>query len=79
MNQTTVCMSYSDYLEECFKVQSQFTSWRTGQVLFNVLSEQRPALADRVRTTELDPFYADHSPRRRQKIDAFLTFVRQNW
>lgn len=72
-------MTYQEYLEECQKVQVQYTNWRPGQTMFNVLSEKRPDLSEQIRGQELDPFYADHSPKRREKITAFLDWVRENW
>jgi hypothetical protein len=71
--------TYQEYLEECQKVQVQFASWRPGQVMFNVLSEQRPDLSEQIKQTDLDPFYADHHPHRREMITAFLGWVRENW
>lgn len=33
--------------------------WRFGQAIFNRLAEDRPDLADRLQSTELDPFHRD--------------------
>ena len=71
--------TYEEYLEECARVQATYPSWRWGQTLFNVLSESRPDLSKKVHGTELDTFYADHATKRREKIDGFLRFVRENW
>lgn len=72
-------MDYQAYLEEVFRVQVQHPSWRTGQTMFNVLSEQRPDISGKLVGTELDPFYADHAPNRRDRINKFLSHVRDNW
>lgn len=76
---TVQVMSYERYLEECFKVQAKWRSWRPGQTLFNVLSEQRPDLARRVNGTEFDPFYAETHTHAHVKISKFLAFVREHW
>ena len=53
-------------------------SWRYGQALFNVLLEVRPDLAEQVRGTDKDPFYArggTGDPR----LIRFGEFVNANW
>jgi hypothetical protein len=42
---------------------------RKGQAAFNALYEMSPVLADKIRTTEFDPFYQD------SKIPAFMREV----
>ena len=40
-------------------LRRQNNGWRLGQAMFNHLYSKRPDLADRIRDTELDPFYDD--------------------
>lgn len=70
-------MTFEQYLEE---VQATFQKWSTasnpwrlGQTYFNVLCELRPDLSERIRTTDLDPFYRD------QIIPEFLNWVGEQW
>lgn len=72
-------MEYQQYLEEVMRVQAQHPSWRQGQTMFNVLSEKRPDLSGPLVGGPLDPFYADHAPNRRERINEFLNHVRENW
>ena len=48
-------------------------SWRFGQVLFNELLSTRPDIAEKIRATEMDPFYNNG------KMDMFLNFVADRW
>ena len=52
-------------------VTTIYSGWRKGQVLFNVLYDERPEWADEIRATEIDPFYED------QKIPAFWEWLEQ--
>jgi hypothetical protein len=72
-------VTYEQYLAEVIKTQARFSSWRLGQTLFNVLAEQRPGLAESIRGTNLDPFYADHLVKGYEKIYAFLEHVEREW
>ena len=38
---------------------SMHPSWRYGQAVFNTLYEINPSLADSIRGSDVDPFYAD--------------------
>jgi hypothetical protein len=52
--------------------------WRYGQALFNILLDVRPDLAEQVRGTDKDPFYAlgnTNDPR----LIAFGEFVNAHW
>lgn len=45
------------------KVDQHFAKnhdWRYGQSVFNVLLTYRPDLAEKIRGTDLDPFYSDN-------------------
>ena len=47
--------------------------WRPGQRFFNVLAEYHPELAEKIRGTDIDPFYDDH------KIKDAIEFLVKNW
>jgi hypothetical protein len=46
---------------------------REGQRAFNLLTVMHPMLAERVRTSPLDPFYRD------ERLPAFFEFVAAEW
>lgn len=48
-------------------------NWRVGQTWFNVLDQQRPDLADKIRGTDLDPFHRD------DRVGNFIAWVEENW
>lgn len=61
----------TDYLAAVAEAQVEHPEWRAGQAAFNVLLELHPAIAEKVRGTDLDSFPSD-------TIEAeFLEFV--NW
>lgn len=41
------------------KVLADNPDWRYGQTYFNVLYELRPHLSEKIRATDVDPFYDD--------------------
>lgn len=41
------------------KTRKEYPRWRKGQTMFNVLLDLRPDIAERIRSTELDPFHRD--------------------
>lgn len=51
--------------------------WRIGQAMFNGLLQVRPDLAEKVRGTDKDPFYA--VTRQDDRVTAFEQFARENW
>lgn len=51
---------------------------RYGQTAFNVLSAQRPDLADKVRGTDVDPFYVTHHLSDARFL-RFCDFLLDNW
>jgi hypothetical protein len=74
MTNMTVDTPYHEFLYQVQQVWLE-GSWRYGQTLFNCLHTFRPDLADKVRTTPLDPFYKDHSD-----INPELwVFLMENW
>jgi hypothetical protein len=72
-------VSYDDYLESVIISATRYKNWRLGQTMFNVLAELRPDIAERVRATEADPFYADAMQHGYEKVANFLAFVREEW
>lgn len=63
-------MTLEQYL---VNVHYPVASQRRGQWAFNLLFEVRPDLANKVRSTDLDPFYNDGL------IPVFLQWVEENW
>lgn len=65
------------------ELQAFYLSWaeyhkanpaqRRGQALFNHLHDVRTDLAERIRGTNLDPFYDD------SRLDDTLTWLHQQW
>jgi hypothetical protein len=53
--------------------------WRYGQALFNHLLEVRPELAERVKGTDIDPFYLEGPAQDSNKWDRFIEFLESNW
>lgn len=51
----------------------QHPEWRRGQSLFNALSAVRPELAEKLRTSDMDPFYWD------DRLSAALLWIDQHW
>lgn len=71
-------MTFSDFLL-AVKYRPSFKSGaeRYGQAFFNTLHQHRPTLAEEMRSSGIDPFYAEskHDPR----IIMAQSFVRRNW
>lgn len=66
-------ISYGDFTSA---VRNRFVSHpneRRGQATFNTLFATRPDLAEKVRATNLDPFYDD------SKLHEFYNFIEENW
>lgn len=64
-------LTYAEYVVAIFGLRPR--EQRRGQWAFNVLSAQRPDLAEFVRASGLDPFYED------SRMNDFLDFVGENW
>lgn len=71
-------MSFSDFIL-AVKYRPSFVSGaeRYGQALFNTLAQHRPTLAEQMRGSGIDPFYAESKGDPR--IIATLSFIRNNW
>ena len=61
------------YFSSVYKALEANVNWRIGQVYFNILYIMRPDISERVRGTNLDPFYDD------KIVNDFLEFVIGEW
>ena len=67
-------MDFQTYLERVARRKQAHPTERMGQAYFNQLLEDRPYIAEEVRSDDmLDPFYDD------SKIGQFLVFVHLSW
>lgn len=66
-------MSMAEYLRIVATVSARTADWRAGQTYFNVLTEVKPALAEKVRGSMVDPFHQD------SRIADFLVFISDQW
>ena len=48
---------FNNYMKRVGHNMTVNRAWRYGQTLFNTLDEMYPDIANRLRTTELDPYY----------------------
>lgn len=55
-----------------------YPEWRKGQAYFNYLYQLHPDVADKIRGTEFDPFYADHKKNPDEEINKFLDYISKN-
>lgn len=53
-------MNMTTFIDRFLDNQNQHPWWRYGQALFNTLHGCNPELAEQIRGTEADPFYADN-------------------
>ncbi len=73
----TQYLSFNDFLADVsIKYEHQKDTpghWRYGQMYFNLLSDARPDISDRIKGSSLDPYYKD--------VVAGVThaFVESNW
>lgn len=72
-----VPFTVDDFYAKARAVLVQQPQWRYGQALFNTLSAVRPELAEQVRGTHVDPFYA--TKRDVIKLDKFGAWVNARW
>jgi hypothetical protein len=66
-------MTFPEYLHVVAGRKAMEPSWRMGQTYFNVLREERPDLANKIRATAYDPFYND------ELIGDCLTYLCSHW
>jgi hypothetical protein len=60
------------FLELVETFRQQNPHWRYGQSLFNTLDLRYPSIADKVRGTDIDPYYASDDS---QVITKFFEYV----
>lgn len=65
-------MKLIEYLDDVDRTRKRHPDLRYGQVLFNVLYEHAPDLADKIRGKEEDPF---HATRNDPRIAKFLMWL----
>ena len=65
-------LTFADFLVIYHRTERP-KDWRHGQFAFNMLYSWRPVLADKIRTTEIDPFYRD------DRLPAFWEYVIAHW
>ena len=65
-------MSFDEYLSLVDDSFSANPTWRLGQTAYNVLTWERPRLAELL-PTDLDPFHRD------DRLDEFYCWLRVNW
>lgn len=65
---------FSTYFEKAVGVTD---SWRIGQLMFNELAYVKPRLAEKIRGTEVDPFYAEDMSD--EHLQAFCEFINEHW
>jgi len=68
-------MTLNDFYSRVEERQSK-TKERWGQAAFNILSETNPELAEKIRGSDMDPFYAEFNT---QTIGRFLAFLDKNF
>lgn len=61
---------FEQYMVSVGSAKRSYPHWRYGQVLFNVLHDGWPDIANSIRATELDPFHYDDE--RESPITDFL-------
>lgn len=66
-----------EYWAHVKKLQNESRQLRLGQIAFNVLVNCRPDLSEKIRATDLDPFYVYDALDSRW--EAFVRFLRENW
>lgn len=69
-------MDFNEWVDKARRAwQDRYAAvgWRLGQTYFNHLYFNRPDIAERIRSTEADPFYSD------KRIGVFLDTVAGLW
>lgn len=51
--------AFTERLNRLWENEIVQISQRFGQLFFNLLNEVRPDIADKIRATDLDPFFSD--------------------
>lgn len=66
-------MTFAAFLFAYTTSKRKHSAQRAGQYWFNLLHEVRPELANRIRGTEIDPFYID------ERVPMFISYIGDNW
>ncbi|NBS69975.1 hypothetical protein EBT31_13830 [bacterium] len=65
---------YTDFISDVIDTHKQFDGhWALGKCFFNVLRSKRPALAEQLRSSPLDPFH------KTELSDELHAWMRDNW
>jgi hypothetical protein len=64
---------YNNFLIDMAVAKVNNPDWRLGQAAFNAFHRAYPALADKIRGTAADPFYADKMDDPR--LQRFMAYV----
>lgn len=72
-NKVKTASDFFSYVKTLERVGSFREGSRLGQLYFNSLKDFKPTLADRIRASEIDPFYSD------SLIPRFKLYVLENW
>lgn len=54
-----------------------YPDWRIGQSYFNYLTMDYPDLANEIRGSEFDPYYAEHMDNPEERINKFLKYIQE--
>ena len=66
-------MTFDEFVDLVPEMQGMYPEWRAGQAAFNTLLRYRPDLAERVKATNLDPFYQD------AQLADFYLWLKDTW
>lgn len=69
-------LTATTFWEICTHVQAATPSWRWGQTAFNTLWELRPEMAEFIRGSSIDPFYASSQS---LEMGKFWAWLDNNW
>ncbi len=61
------------YMTVVRSAQNAYTHWRYGQILFNVLHDGWPEIADHIRGSNIDPFFV--TDKDDERIDRFFLYL----
>jgi len=64
---------YNQYMASVRSACNAYPHWRYGQILFNVLHDGWPEIANKIRGTENDPFYEEREGERINKFFKEIT------
>lgn len=71
-------MELYEFHKRVAEIQLKRPFLRKGQIMYNLLAEERPELAESIQATALDPFYISQ-PEAPERWAAFIDFLEKNW